>query len=160
MSSHLHFDHCGGHVEVPNARLLVQRPEWEAGHNARLIEFGVYDPADFDIGHDVELLEGEHDIFGDGTLRVVVTPGHTSGHQSLVVEGETILVGDACYCRLALDLDALPSLLLRRRSAAADVHVAARARGVGRAARVLARPRPVGVAHRRRPLTVCSRNHV
>ena len=109
VSSHLHFDHCGGHVEVPNARLLVQSPEWQAGHNARLIEFGVYDPADFDIGHDVELLDGEHDIFGDGTLRTVVTPGHTSGHQSLVVEGRTILVGDACYCRLALDLDALPS---------------------------------------------------
>ena len=87
----------------------MQRPEWDAGHNARLIEFGVYDPADFDIGHAVELLDGDHDIFGDGTIRAVLTPGHTSGHQSLVIEGKTILVGDACYCRLALDLDALPS---------------------------------------------------
>jgi len=108
VSSHLHFDHCGGHVEVPNARLLVQRAEWEAGHHPRAIEHGVYDPADFDIGHDVSLLEGEHDIFGDGTLRIVATAGHTPGHQSLIVDGTTILVGDACYCRLGLDLDTLP----------------------------------------------------
>ena len=109
VSSHLHFDHCGGHVEIPNARVLVQAPEWKAGHHPRLIEAGVYDPADFDIGHDVELLDGEHDVFGDGTLRIVPTAGHTPGHQSLIVDSTTILVGDACYCRLALDLDALPS---------------------------------------------------
>ena len=84
-------------------------PSGTRGTTRGLIEFGVYDPADFDIGHDVELLDGDHDIFGDGTMRAVVTPGHTSGHQSLVIEGKTILVGDACYCRLALDLDVLPS---------------------------------------------------
>ncbi len=108
VSSHLHFDHCGGHGEIPNARVLVQRNEWEAGHDARMIEFGVYDPADFDLGHEVTLLDGEHDVFGDGALRLVPTPGHTPGHQSLVVDGKHILVGDACYCRLALDLDTLP----------------------------------------------------
>jgi glyoxylase-like metal-dependent hydrolase (beta-lactamase superfamily II) len=106
--SHLHFDHCGGHSLVPDARLLVQRPEWDAAHDPGMIDLGAYNPDDFEVGHDVELVEGEHDIFGDGALVLVPTDGHTVGHQSLVVDGRTILVGDACYCQLALDQDALP----------------------------------------------------
>ena len=107
--SHLHFDHCGGLATVPNARLLVQRAEWEAAFRPRLVEAGIFNPDDFDVGHDRELLDGEHDVFGDGSVRLVPTPGHTAGHQSLVVEDRILLVGDACYCRLALDLDALPT---------------------------------------------------
>lgn len=107
--SHLHFDHAGGLIGVPNARLLVQRDEWRAAFHPSLIEFGVFNPDDFDIGHERQELEGEHDVFGDGSLRLVPTPGHTKGHQSLLVENRVLLVGDACYCRLALDLDALPA---------------------------------------------------
>jgi glyoxylase-like metal-dependent hydrolase (beta-lactamase superfamily II) len=108
-TSHLHFDHCGGLIEVPNARMLVQRAEWDAAFEPTLVEYGVFNPDDFDLGHDRELLDGEHDVFGDGSVRLVPTPGHTKGHQSLVVENRVMLVGDACYCRLALDLDALPA---------------------------------------------------
>jgi glyoxylase-like metal-dependent hydrolase (beta-lactamase superfamily II) len=107
-SSHLHFDHCGGHALVPDARLLVQRSEWDAAHDPGMIELGGYNPDDFEVGHEVQHLEGDHDIFGDGALRLVVTDGHTAGHQSLVVDDRTVLVGDACYCQLALDDDALP----------------------------------------------------
>ena len=107
--SHLHFDHAGGLTGVPNARLLVQRDEWRAAFHPSLIEFGVFNPDDFDLGHARQELEGEHDVFGDGSLRLVPTPGHTKGHQSLLVENRVLLVGDACYCRLALDLDALPA---------------------------------------------------
>jgi N-acyl homoserine lactone hydrolase len=108
-TSHLHFDHAGGLCEVPNARVLVQRAEWDAAFEPSLVEYGVFNPGDFDLGHDRELLDGEHDVFGDGSVRLVPTPGHTKGHQSLVVEDRVMLVGDACYCRLALDLDALPA---------------------------------------------------
>jgi N-acyl homoserine lactone hydrolase len=107
-SSHLHFDHCGGHSLVPNARVVVQRPEWEAAHDPGMIELGGYNPDDFEVGHDVELLDGDHDLFGDGALRLVVTDGHTAGHQSLIVDGRTVLLGDACYCQTALDDDELP----------------------------------------------------
>jgi glyoxylase-like metal-dependent hydrolase (beta-lactamase superfamily II) len=107
--SHLHFDHAGGLTGVPNARLLVQRDEWSAAFHPGLVEFGVFNPDDFDLGHERQELEGEHDVFGDGSLRLVPTPGHTKGHQSLLVENRVLLVGDACYCRLALDLDALPA---------------------------------------------------
>lgn len=98
--SHLHFDHCGGTVEIPDARLVVQRPEWEAAHTDRLIEAGVYDPDDYDHGHDLELIDGEHDVFGDGRIVCVPTPGHTAGHQALRVNldsGPIVLTGDCIY---------------------------------------------------------------
>ena len=69
----------------------------------------MFNPDDFDLGHDRQMLDGEHDLFGDGSVVVVPTPGHTAGHQSLLIEGRLLLTGDACYCRLALDLDAPPS---------------------------------------------------
>lgn len=106
--SHLHFDHCGGLGQLPSARVLAQEAEWSASFDEGLVEFGVYNPGDFDLGHDRLLLDGEHDVFGDGRLRLIPTAGHTLGHQSLLLDGTTLLVGDACYCQLALDRDALP----------------------------------------------------
>ncbi len=106
--SHLHFDHCGGLGQLPTARVLVQQAEWAAAFDDGLVEFGVYNPADFDLGHDRVLLDGAHDVFGDGSLQLVPTAGHTAGHQSLLIEGATLLVADSCYCQRALDLDLLP----------------------------------------------------
>jgi glyoxylase-like metal-dependent hydrolase (beta-lactamase superfamily II) len=110
VASHLHFDHCGGTVDVPDARLVVQRAEWDAAHVEEAQVSGAYDPADFELGHDVQLLDGSLDLFGDGAVQIVPTPGHTPGHQSIVVDGRLVLVGDACYCQLALDTDALPPI--------------------------------------------------
>jgi len=104
--SHLHFDHAGGTVEVPNARLVVQASEWETGHHPGLVEFGLYDPASFDLGHDVEQIAGVHDLFGDGSIVCLPTPGHTRGHQALRVElasGPVVLTGDCVYFERMLD---------------------------------------------------------
>lgn len=98
--SHLHFDHVGGNQEIPDARVVVQRAEWEAGHDQRMIDYGVYNPDDYDHGHDVQQLDGEHDLFGDGRVVCLPTPGHTKGHQSLRVEldsGPVVLTGDCVY---------------------------------------------------------------
>ena len=58
---------------------------------------------DFDLGHKVVPIDGEHDVFGDGRVVCLPTHGHTPGHQSLKVclEGrEVVLAADACYfCR-------------------------------------------------------------
>ena len=106
--SHLHYDHCGGLTEVPEARIVVQSTEWTAGQDPLMAELGVYHPPDFRTGQDVECIDGSVDLFGDGSVVTVPTPGHTAGHQSLLIEGRLLLVGDACYCQLALDEDALP----------------------------------------------------
>lgn len=98
--SHLHFDHAGGSNEIPDARIVVQHDEWQSGHDQRMIDHGVYNPADYDHGHDVEEVNGEHDVFGDGRIVCLPTPGHTRGHQSLRVEldsGPVVLTGDCIY---------------------------------------------------------------
>lgn len=98
--SHLHFDHSGATVEIPNARIIVQRNEWQSAHADLNVERGIYFPGDFDMGHGITLIDGEHDLFGDGALICRPTPGHTAGHQCLQVlleSGPVLLVGDCCY---------------------------------------------------------------
>jgi glyoxylase-like metal-dependent hydrolase (beta-lactamase superfamily II) len=106
VTSHLHFDHTGGHAQIPNARLVVQRREWDAGRDPDGIAANFYDPRDYDLGHDVLAVEGEHDLFGDGSVVCLPTPGHTPGHQSLRVSlpgGDVVLCADACYLRRTLE---------------------------------------------------------
>jgi N-acyl homoserine lactone hydrolase len=100
INSHFHFDHVGGNALIPNATMLVQRDEWEAGMNGDLASGHGYNRRDFDLGHKVRLLDGEHDVFGDGSVVCLPTPGHTVGHQSLRVQlegGDVVLAADACY---------------------------------------------------------------
>ena len=112
INSHLHFDHCGGNEQLPNATLLVQRLEWEGAHDADIINKVYYDPNDYDHGHKVRAINGEHDVFGDGSVVCVPTHGHTPGHQSLRVRlgtEDVVLTGDACYLRRTLDELHLPT---------------------------------------------------
>ena len=100
INSHFHFDHVGGNALIPNATMIVQRREWEARLNAEFATAHGLNPADFDVGHRLRLVDGEHDVFGDGSVVCMPTPGHTPGHQSLrlrLAGGETILAADACY---------------------------------------------------------------
>jgi len=109
--SHLHFDHSGGTQEIPDARLVVQEAEWQAGQDQKLLDLGVYNRDDYDHGHDLELLTGEHDLFGDGRVVCLPTPGHTKGHQSLRVEldsGPVVLTGDCIYMESLLDSMSVP----------------------------------------------------
>ena len=114
INSHLHFDHTGGNAQIPNARLVVQRREWEAGHDADQIARQFYIPHDYEHGHDMLLVDGEHDLFGDGRVVCLPTYGHTPGHQSLRVRldcGDVVLTGDACYLRRTLEELHLPSVV-------------------------------------------------
>jgi N-acyl homoserine lactone hydrolase len=104
--SHLHFDHVGGLAQLPNARVLVQRDEWTAGFDADLGAANGFNPIDFDLGHDVVQVDGEHDVFGDGRVTCIPTPGHTPGHQSLRVrlaDREIVLCADCAYFSETLD---------------------------------------------------------
>jgi glyoxylase-like metal-dependent hydrolase (beta-lactamase superfamily II) len=128
VNSHLHFDHAGGNESLPDARVVVQRREWEAGSDPDLRARNFFEAHDYDLGHDVKLVDGEHDLFGDGSVVCVPTYGHTPGHQSLRValpSGPLLLTGDACYLRRTLedlhlppvahDPDAMRATLLRIR---------------------------------------------
>jgi glyoxylase-like metal-dependent hydrolase (beta-lactamase superfamily II) len=109
--SHLHFDHAGGLATVPNARVVVQAKEWAAGRDPERAAALSFQPKDFDLGHEIVLVDGEHDLFGDGRVVCVPTHGHTPGHQSLRVRldgGDVVLTADACYFRRTLDADRLP----------------------------------------------------
>jgi len=103
--SHLHFDHTGGLSELPNATLFVQSREWRAGSDDDLSARHALPRRFFDLGHPVRQIDGEHDLFGDGSVRLLPSFGHTPGHQSMHVksdDGDHILVADACYnCRTA-----------------------------------------------------------
>lgn len=124
--SHLHFDHAGGLATVPNARVLVQRREWEAGRTPELAAALSFDAKDFDCGHDLLLVDGEHDLFGDGSVVCLPTHGHTPGHQSLRVRpsgaGEVVLTADACYLRRTLEAEHLPPLAYDRDEMLASLH--------------------------------------
>jgi glyoxylase-like metal-dependent hydrolase (beta-lactamase superfamily II) len=99
INSHFHFDHVGGNALIPNATMLVQRREWESGMDDTAATRG-FDPRDYDLGHKLRLVDGEHDVFGDGSVVCVPTHGHTPGHQSLKVRldsGDVVLAADACY---------------------------------------------------------------
>ena len=114
ITSHLHFDHTGGNALIPNARLIVQRREWEAGHDADQIKKQFYNPRDYQLGHDVLTVDGEHDVFGDGRVVCFPTYGHTPGHQSLRLrldDRTVVLTGDACYLRRTLDEMHLPAVV-------------------------------------------------
>ena len=98
--SHLHFDHAGGLRELRNATIVIQRREWEAGFDADLSAHYGLRKRYFDLGHPVEMIDGEHDLFGDGSVTCMPSYGHTPGHQSARVRseaGDHILVADACY---------------------------------------------------------------
>jgi glyoxylase-like metal-dependent hydrolase (beta-lactamase superfamily II) len=103
--SHLHFDHTGGLAELPNATVVVQAREWNAGHDDKLSARYGLPQRFFDHGHKVHLIDGEHDLFGDGSVQILPSFGHTPGHQSMHVRAESgdyILTADACYnCRSA-----------------------------------------------------------
>ncbi len=114
-NSHLHFDHCGGNEFFPHATFLVQRAELEAARRPGFLPRYSPSPIDFDHALDYRMLDGEHDVFGDGTVVLLPTYGHTPGHQSLLVRAgkgaPLVCAADACYTRENMDRDVLPNVL-------------------------------------------------
>ena len=116
-NSHLHFDHCGGNALFPRATVMVQKAELDAARSPEVLATGRYKPSELDWNVPVSYrtLEGEHDVFGDGSVLLIPTFGHTPGHQSLVLrmgKGATVaLTADACYTQENMDRDILPTIV-------------------------------------------------
>jgi N-acyl homoserine lactone hydrolase len=104
--SHTHPDHTGNVELFPQAMLYVQKAEydWPGANN---------EPR-FKPSHPVELLAGDKDVFGDGSVTILSTPGHTPGHQSLLVKlpktGAVVLSGDAVHFKDNWDNRRVPSM--------------------------------------------------
>jgi len=93
---HLHFDHSGQNVRLPGIPIFVQRAEWAMVHEP---DYTVPEWIDAP-GLSYEVLDGET-VVAPG-IRIVPTPGHTAGHQSLVVDapdGTVVLAGQALQSR-------------------------------------------------------------
>jgi N-acyl homoserine lactone hydrolase len=103
--SHTHPDHIGNIEMFPQTMLLVQKAEYEWPS-----PLGV---GRFKAEHPVTKLEGDYDVFGDGSVTVLATPGHTPGHQSLLVKlpntGAIVLSGDAVHFKSNWDNRGVPS---------------------------------------------------
>jgi N-acyl homoserine lactone hydrolase len=125
--THLHVDHASGISEFPGATFVVSRAEWDAGTSQGQLHG--YVTRQFDHAFDYRLLDFDvagrdgvaptsfsgfarsFDLFGDGSVRAVYTPGHTLGHMSVVLRtrsGEVLVAGDAIYLRRTLDETHLP----------------------------------------------------
>jgi len=90
INSHLHFDHCGQNARFPSVPVYVQRVELET---SRTENYTISEWAEISIKRQ-RLLDGDEEI-ADG-VRVIATPGHSPGHQSVLVGGD-LIVAQACY---------------------------------------------------------------
>lgn len=111
--SHVHFDHAGAANAFKNSIWIMQRPEYQLAKNNPAKIPGA-DPRLFsEIANvDVLLLEGDYDLFGDGKVKIISTPGHTVGHQVLFIElkqlGPILLSGDLFHFRATRRLSSVP----------------------------------------------------
>jgi N-acyl homoserine lactone hydrolase len=104
--THLHFDHAGAlELLPPSIPVFLQRSEWEGAHDAEAIRRNFFYPRDYDSleDRDLVLVEGDHDLLGDGSVRLLLTPGHTPGHQSVMVGERLVLSADAVHFSATLD---------------------------------------------------------
>ena len=105
--SHTHGDHVGNVDMFPASTLLIQKAEvdWAFAEGKR---------PPFSKDRPIKPLSGDLDVFGDGSVIVLSTPGHTPGHQSLLVRlpktGYVVLTGDLAHFKDNWDNDRVPSM--------------------------------------------------
>ncbi len=121
--THLHLDHAGSVSEFPHAVFVATKAEWVSAFARNRVTRG-YVRRQYDHAFDYRLVDYDHesinsfasfgrsfDLFGDGSVTLVSTPGHTAGHQSVILRtraGELLVCGDAAYTRHTIDTVALP----------------------------------------------------
>lgn len=110
--SHYHFDHTGQAASFPKAKLVIGAGDLKA---ARADQDGIGKPLAPWLGEGakVEAVEGDKDLFGDGSVVMVNFTGHTPGHHGLLVRlpktGAVLLSGDVAHFHENLDSDGIPT---------------------------------------------------
>ena len=113
INTHLHLDHCGNNGNFKNAEIIVQKEEYSSAKNPAPYQKYAYCD-DFNEKLNYRIIRGNLDLFGDGTIKIIKTSGHTKGHQSVLlnVDGRKIFIaGDACYTSENLKYNLLPAIL-------------------------------------------------
>jgi N-acyl homoserine lactone hydrolase len=113
--SHYHGDHAGQVASFPQATLLIGKGDWDVLTDAK--PNAAANPANFanwiSGGGKVEPLVGDKDVFGDQTVVVLNTPGHTPGHHSLLVKlkdkGYIMITGDLAHFQENYDSNGVPT---------------------------------------------------
>ena len=112
--SHAHGDHSGNANLFSAATIYVQRAEYAAMFGAEPQKYG-FISANFDQlrGNTAMIIDGDYDVFSDGTVTIKAAPGHTPGHQILVVRlpktGPVILSGDMVHLQYSWNYRVAPS---------------------------------------------------
>jgi N-acyl homoserine lactone hydrolase len=121
--THLHYDHAGGIAAFPQATFVVDVDEWRAarsggftkGYARRLIDHPFdWREVDFDDPRVTSFASFGRtiDLFGDGSVRLISTPGHSAGHMSVLLRLESgrelLLTADAAYARRTIAEELVP----------------------------------------------------
>ena len=112
--SHSHGDHSGNANLFAGATLYIQRAEYAAVFGAEPQKYG-FIPANFEKlrSSPAMILNGDYDVFGDGSVVIKPAPGHTPGHQVLVVRlpktGPVLLTGDMVHLQYSWNYRVVPS---------------------------------------------------
>lgn len=145
--SHYHGDHTGQAADFPRATLLIGAPDWEVVR-ARPEEAAKFGPW-IEGQSRVEPQAGDHDVFGDGSVIMLNTPGHTPGHHSLLVRlprtGPVLLTGDLYHFTENFESGGIPGFNTNRADTLASM---ARFREIARnlRARIVIQHEPADIA--------------
>jgi glyoxylase-like metal-dependent hydrolase (beta-lactamase superfamily II) len=111
--THLHLDHASAISEFPESTFVLSAQEWEAANSARIPLLAGYRPAHWNHAFDYATVDFESDLvssygplgrtfdlFGDGSIRLAFTPGHTHGHMSVILRlprRDFVICSDVSY---------------------------------------------------------------
>jgi N-acyl homoserine lactone hydrolase len=125
--THLHEGHASAIEAFPNASFVLSATEWQAATSGSFPALRGYHPAHYDyafeyytVDFDADFIESygpfgrSFDLFGDGSLRLIYTPGHSAGHTSLILRlprRDFVVVGDAAYDWKQLEGRAEPTMI-------------------------------------------------
>jgi len=120
--THMHLDHSSAISEFPNSTFVVSETEWDSAATGPRPMLNGYRRAHFDYAFDYRTVDFDRggidsyatfgrtfDLFGDGSIRLAFTPGHSAGHISVIAhlaKHDFVIGGDATYTRAQLDGDA------------------------------------------------------
>ena len=115
--SHTHGDHIGNVRAFAKSKILMQKLEYQFAMNTT--------PKPLADDQNVEMLSGDRDVFGDGSVTIISTPGHTPGHQSLLVKlpktGALMLTGDLVHFQYMWDNKIVPPFNFDKQQSLASI---------------------------------------